>query len=223
LSNGGLQAGIQVGLNGIGNLADGHNFFDNWYWSAGMGFASGAISGYNLAQAGGRNYWWGNEVQYGRTQWSFFTSELPKTSVKFNINFITATANNTCVPQSLTELERSRGGSRTELDFRESTGWTEQGVAMRNGESGNSNFLRGQGFENEIMSGDDISNALKMQGASNVGNNVTITHNEGDIRHMTTVKQIDYYQSGKVNIYGRGRTYQLNELKGLNPYYFLIK
>jgi RHS repeat-associated protein len=35
LTNGGLQAGIQVALNGISNLTDGRKFFDNWYWSAG--------------------------------------------------------------------------------------------------------------------------------------------------------------------------------------------
>jgi len=55
IPNGALQAGIQVTLNGIGNITENRKFFDNWYWSAGMGFVSGAIIGYELAKASGLN------------------------------------------------------------------------------------------------------------------------------------------------------------------------
>jgi hypothetical protein len=62
IPNGALQAGVQVTLNGIGNVTDGQEFFDNWYWSAGMGFASGAISGYGLAKENGLNIWTGKRL-----------------------------------------------------------------------------------------------------------------------------------------------------------------
>ena len=57
LSNGFLQAGIQVTNNGIGNLIEGQDFFDNWYWSAANGFIFGGIQGYFIADAYGKNYW----------------------------------------------------------------------------------------------------------------------------------------------------------------------
>jgi hypothetical protein len=166
---------------------------------------------------------WGNEVKYGRTQWSFFTSELPETTVKFNINFTTAAANNTCVPQTLAELEQSKGGSRTEADFRKSTGWTEEGVPIRDNSQSNSNFLREQGFRNSSLKSASIENTSLMQDASNNRYNCSITqrwHNET----YDNSKKIDYYQSGKIVIQGRGQTYLFKNLnERLNPYYFLIR
>jgi len=55
LPNGALQAGIQVTTNGLGNLAEGNNFFDNWYWAAGMGFLNGSLTGYIMADEIGLN------------------------------------------------------------------------------------------------------------------------------------------------------------------------
>jgi hypothetical protein len=40
---------------------------------------------------------------------------------------------------------------------------------------------------------------------------------------MTTVNKINYYQSGKIQIFGRGQVYKLDNLKTLNPWYFLIR
>ena len=50
IPNGILQSGIQVGINGIGNVFDGDPFFQSWAGPAAMGFVSGAISGYSIAQ-----------------------------------------------------------------------------------------------------------------------------------------------------------------------------
>jgi RHS repeat-associated protein len=116
LPNGALQAGIQVTLNGIGNLTDDRKFFDNWYWSAGMGFASGVISGYGLAKEKGLNYWWGNSVKHGRTQWSFFTSELPITytsPVKDNFGNV----NGECALRSFEEFSRSYGMDEYNFEY----------------------------------------------------------------------------------------------------------
>jgi len=50
----------------------------------------------------------------------YLQSELPIKSVEFvNIKHTSATADNTCVPQTLSELEAAKGGSRTETDFKQ--------------------------------------------------------------------------------------------------------
>ncbi|MDR0543137.1 MAG: RHS repeat-associated core domain-containing protein [Dysgonamonadaceae bacterium] len=85
ITNGLLQAGVNVGVNGLSNSLDGQDFFNNWYWSAASGLAVGAYSGYQLADTKGLNYWWGSKIKYGRTQWSFFTSELPYETIDFNV------------------------------------------------------------------------------------------------------------------------------------------
>jgi RHS repeat-associated protein len=131
LPNGALQAGIQVSLNGIGNLTDGRKFFDNWYWSAGMGFASGAFSGYGLAKEKGLNYWWGNKVKYNRTAWSFYNVDKPDYVIDFGISNVGSKAENDCVPTTFTEIETRMGGSRTYENFKNYTGYKEgEGVLI---------------------------------------------------------------------------------------------
>jgi RHS repeat-associated protein len=74
ITRGVFQAGVNVGLNGIGNTINGDPFFDNWGGAALSGFVNGAIQGYQLAEANGTNYWWGTESDvwgYGRSQRSF--------------------------------------------------------------------------------------------------------------------------------------------------------
>jgi RHS repeat-associated protein len=117
ITNGGLQAGMQLTINGIGNLSDKRNFFDNWYWSAGMGFVSGAVTGYGLSKERGLNYWWGSSVGYNRTQWSFFNTDVPDYTIDFNIPNVGSLAENDCVPTTFAEIEAKRGGSRTYEDF----------------------------------------------------------------------------------------------------------
>ncbi|MDR0507888.1 MAG: FG-GAP-like repeat-containing protein [Dysgonamonadaceae bacterium] len=117
IPNGTLQAGVQVTLNGIGNVTDGRNFFDNWYWSAGMGFASGAYTGYGLAKEKGLNYWWGNEIAYNRTAWSFYNVDKPDYVIDFGISNVGSKAPNDCVPTTFAEIEIKKGGSLSYNDY----------------------------------------------------------------------------------------------------------
>lgn len=59
IPNGVLHAGINVGVNGIGNAIDGDPFFEGWAVPAAMGLVSGGISGYKNAQNVGANPWTG--------------------------------------------------------------------------------------------------------------------------------------------------------------------
>lgn len=80
ITRGAYQAGVNVGLNGIGNTITGDPFFDNWGGAALSGFASGAIKGYQLADVNGTNYWWGTEQAnwgYNRNQWSIAWWDKP--------------------------------------------------------------------------------------------------------------------------------------------------
>ncbi|OJU37558.1 MAG: hypothetical protein BGN96_03805, partial [Bacteroidales bacterium 45-6] len=87
-------------LNGGNNLLSGSSFFNNWgssFVSGAMtgaitGAIGGGISGYKEALKQGKNVWWGSEVKYGRTQWSFLTSEKPYEVVDFNIENVGSTA-----------------------------------------------------------------------------------------------------------------------------------
>ncbi len=89
MTNGLLQSGMQVGLNGISNVGNGDNFFDNWGRAAAIGFVSGAYSGYKISKAGGLNYWWGTpEEKWGhnRNQWSLAWWDKPDKIIFEEVN-----------------------------------------------------------------------------------------------------------------------------------------
>jgi hypothetical protein len=234
----GLGAAIGFGQNGLNNVVAGNSFIDGWQQAviggAIGGFVSGAVSGgikgYNIAKYAGKNVWWGNQVKYGRTQYSFFTSEKPYATVKFPIKF-TPDGNNTCVVQSLAEFEKAMGGSRTMEDFISSTGYSEKGVCLGTvGADGCeytyqniSDFLSGQGFKNNSsLTLAQMQNSVLMQSESLSGSNVGIAYTDPKLGgHVTSVKTIKYFQDF-VKIYGRGQTYILNKLEQWNPFYFLI-
>jgi len=80
LTRGVYQAGVNTGLNGIANTINGDPFFDNWEGATISGFINGAITGYQLADANGTNYWWGTEKAnwgYNRNQWSIAWWDKP--------------------------------------------------------------------------------------------------------------------------------------------------
>jgi RHS repeat-associated protein len=62
-TNGALQAGVNVAHNGISNVINDKDFFDNWEWSAFMGFINGAAIGYHYANEVGLNPWTGTGYQ----------------------------------------------------------------------------------------------------------------------------------------------------------------
>ncbi|GAB6013229.1 hypothetical protein MK137Hg34_000278900, partial [Viscerimonas tarda] len=211
LSNGGLQAGIQVGLNGIGNLADGHNFFDNWYWSAGMGFASGAISGYNLAQAGGRNYWWGNEVQYGRTPWSFFTSEMPYKTINFPVNNVGSLKPNDCVPTTLLENSDYFGGNLTYEQAVIDSKYQEGIGAGTNRTIDKEILAKRFRFTDMGTAGLSDPDWVK-QNIKDAGALVNVNMKQSTNRHSDVLRSVRYYHSGKVELQFRIGSYNLKSV-----------
>ena len=117
LTRGTMMAGIHVAFNGLVNVAVGNNFFDNWEVSAINGFINGALEGYSLAQSNGTNMWWGNEIKYNRTKWSFFNTNKPDYVIKFGIKDVGSERPQDCVPTTFAEIENHRNGLRTYDDF----------------------------------------------------------------------------------------------------------
>ena len=86
-------------------------------------------------------------------------------------------------------------------------------------------FFKKYGFDSESMDNLSIFNATKVKGMSNSGQNIVYKFDIPDLNmsHMTTVKQILYYQN-YIKVYGRGATYIL-KIKEMFPHQmlFLIK
>jgi RHS repeat-associated protein len=115
------QAGVNVGLNGIGNLINGDPFFNNWEGVALSGLTNGTITGYQLADFNGKNLWWGSDIGYNRKKWSFFNWDVPDYTIDFGIPNVGSNLDLDCVPTTFTEVETKRGGVRTYDNFKKST------------------------------------------------------------------------------------------------------
>ena len=111
-------------LNGANNLIGGNNFFDNWKSSLISGAITGAITGAigggiaggKEALKQGKNVWWGNEVKYGRSQWSFINTEKPYQVIDFDISDVGSSSANDCVPASFSEANKHFGGNTSYED-----------------------------------------------------------------------------------------------------------
>jgi hypothetical protein len=191
IPNGALQAGIQVTLNGIGNLTDDRKFFDNWYWSAGMGFATGAISGYGLAKEKGLNYWWGNKNAYNRTSWSFYNVDKPDYVVDFGIPNVGSKSENDCAPTTGFEIETKRKGSRSYDDFVNNSGYVKDKGAVYS-QSSYESYMHNTHTDIQTMSKKDyhrLFNAEYMQNAADNGE-IFSFHFLG---HVDNVRYLDVY------------------------------
>ena len=112
-----FQAGVNVGINGLVNIINGDKFMDNWESAVISGFINGAITGYELAKANGTNYWWGNEVKYGRNQWSFINVQKPVIDVRIRIKYVTQNGEFDCNYACLEAIDEYYGGNRTQAEF----------------------------------------------------------------------------------------------------------
>lgn len=196
ISNGLLQGGVQVTLNGIGNLTDKRSFFDNWYYPFAMGFASGAYAGYGLAKQKGVNYWWGDEVKYNRTQWSFINADKPDYVIDMSINNVGSKSANDCVPTTFAEIENRTGGSRTYSDFVTSTGHV---VGEGNYESINSyrTRMRNTFTGYQQLQGTDAANVFDptyMENASNTSDVISFHLRDGSgAAHADNVRRLEVF------------------------------
>ena len=129
-TNGAIHAAGNVVLNGIVNLTEHQNFFKSWGLSALAGFAEGALNGYEAAAQKGENFWWGGKVKYNRSQWSLINTDKPDEIITLLSVTGGSKLPNDCVPTTLYEIERVKGGKRTYEDFINKVELKEGGVEL---------------------------------------------------------------------------------------------
>lgn len=217
-------------LNGANNLIGGNNFFDNWKSSLISGAITGAITGAigggiaggEEALKQGKNVWWGNEVKYGRSQWSFINTEKPYQVIDFDISDVGSLSANDCVPASFSEANKHFGGTTSYEDYKLKT-----------------NYINGKGVEttrqgyNSLVS--DNFNSSKMENPLEILSNPTrvrqIQSSNGlihinmkytsSINHADILRSIKYYYSGKIIMKFRIGNYKLSSVDS-NWWFYIL-
>ena len=204
LVRGAAMATTNVVLNGVGNKLQGNEFLYNWQGAALSGFINGAISGYMLAQENGTNLWWGNEIKYGRSKWSFFTSELPYAEVKFDIKGCGVVEQNNCVPATFKELNDHFGGEASYSQIASDVKYT------ADGSSGYRPYLN-KHYDYEQIPKTELENIEKIQKIRDAGKVISTYSNLG-MSHADNVRKISYYSSGIVRVKLRAGSFNTSSM-----------
>ncbi len=220
IPNGALHAGGNVLGNGITNSIYGQDFFDGAEFQALSGFAGGAYSGYQLAKAGDDlNYWWGNEIKYGRTQWSFFTSEKPYETIEWNIRNVGSKKANDCVATTFTEADDYFSGPTSYEDYLSISNY-EEGIGTLTTKAGYQKMLSEQFNYNPI----DPAALVNPQNAKEVlskGYLINTNMPHSGVRHADNLRRISYYHSGKVVLKYRIGSFKLRSINDTWWFYLL--
>ena len=212
-------AATSIALNRLNNVIGGQNFWNNWQQSAIsggvsgfiMGGISGGINGYELAKSKGVNMWWGNKINYGRTKWSFFTSEKPYEVIDFGIKDAGSLKGNDCVPTTFAEANKKLlDGTISYDEYVKITNYIEdKGVLLS--KSQYEKLLR----NNFNLTGRlDPQNLLDPNYAEIIqqsGDVVTLHMPYNSIYHADNIRSISYY-SNKVTVKLRIGTFKLDNL-----------
>ena len=200
---GGLTGAAVGGVGGgLSSWAMGGDFWDGAKHGALLGGISGAFSGgfagYAIAQAKGLNYWWGNEVKYGRNQWSFFTSEKPYYVVKWDVSNVGSKSLNDCVPTSFAEANDYFGGNTSYDDYLTRTGYIDDvGVRLVNDPNRYRDFVS-EHFNTIPLGADGLTDERIVRDIKNAGGLIHTNMPHRGIRHADNLRSISYFHSGKV-------------------------
>ena len=191
-------------LNGANNLIGGNNFFDNWKSSLISGAITGAITGAigggiaggKEALKQGKNVWWGNEVKYGRSQWSFINTEKPYQVIDFDISDVGSSSANDCVPASFSEANKHFGGNTSYEDYKLKTNYiNDKGVeTTRQGY----NSLVSDNFKSSMLERTKLLEPGYVQNLQSSNKLIHVNMPYGGIRHADILRSIKYYYSGKI-------------------------
>ncbi|MDR1739352.1 MAG: FG-GAP-like repeat-containing protein [Bacteroidales bacterium] len=234
---GSIGAGIGslsgITLNGFNNLLSGQNFWNNSGKAAAVGALAlgtggaigGGVKGYQLSQQRGLNYWWGNKVKWGRTQWSFFTSELPYETISWDIKDIGRlySDDNNCVPISLVEADNYFGGSASYDYFKDFTGYVQDvGVVHRDDRHIYKRDFLSVRFGTQYLGSSALAESEK-QTIRDIKSAGWLIHTNMPYRggrHADNLRSINYYHSGKVVLKYRIGSYRLPSVN--NDWWFYI-
>lgn len=205
--------------NGLNNLVSGREFLDD-AWNAtrsGMisgalaGSLSGGLTGGKNALQSGKNIWWGNDVKFGRTQWSLNPVEKPYATVRFGLNDIAKNVND-CVPASFTEINDYFNGNISYDDFCSRLRYIKD-KGVEGYASGLDIRSKALGFFSaakiELMQLSDPSFAQNIKNNNNIIT-LMMKYNK-TMNHMDNIRSISYY-STKVKVRLRIGSFSLNQL-----------
>lgn len=212
-------AATNVTLNGLNNVIGGQNFWDNWQQSAMSGGISGGIfggitggiTGYKLAQEKGVNMLWGSKINYGRTKWSFFTTEKPYEVIDFNIKNVGSSAGNDCVPTTFAEANKKLlDGTISYDEYVKITNYIEdKGVFLSRSQY--EKLLRNNFNMTERLDPQNLLDPTSAELAQQSGDVVTVHMPYGSAYHADNIRSISYY-SNKVIVKLRIGTFRLDYL-----------
>lgn len=227
LSGSVLGAGSSVLLSGGNNLLAGNDFFENWKSSAISGAINGAITGAvgggfaggKAAIQQGKNVWWGNDVKYGRNQWSFFNIEKPYDVVDFKTYKVGSNNLNDCVPTSMAELDKHFGGNTSYEEFVKRTNYID-GEGVKIGINEGYNKILSSNFHSNRIDPTQLQNVSSMHSLKNSGRMVSVFMKLGDkLAHADNIRSIKYY-STKIVIQLRIGSYHYTDL--IKDQYFKV-
>lgn len=217
-----------VSLNGLNNVIDGQSFWTGWQQSLASGAIIGSISGgisgglkgYELSKNGGKNIWWGNDIKYGRSEWSFFTSEKPYETISWEINNVGTQSVNDCVPTSFAEASDYFNGNKSYEEYKTITGYIEgEGVTM-----GRSNYddLVSDNFKSTKFTREAFGKSSIVRNIKNENGlfHVNMPYRYGTGRHADILRSVKYYKSGKIMLNFRSGSYKLSSID--NKWWFYI-
>ena len=215
-----LHAGMNVTGNGISNTILGEPFFENWGPSAISGGISGGLSGYSISKDQGLNYLWGNEVKYGRTQWSFFTSEKPYETIEWNIRNVGSNKVNDCVATTFAEADDYFGGTISYEDYLSSTNY-EEGIGTLTNKAGYQKMLS-EKFKYVPFDPTYLADPQNAQEMLSRGYLLNTNMPYGGIRHADNLRAISYYHSGKITFKYRIGSFRLRSIDD-NWWFYLLR
>lgn len=214
-------------LNGANNLIGGNNFFDNWKSSLISGAITGAITGAigggiaggKEALKQGKNVWWGNEVKYGRSQWSFINTEKPYQVIDFDISDVGSSSANDCVPASFSEANKHFGGNTSYEDYKPKTNYINgKGVETTERLYGK---LVSDNFRSSRFSSSELSVPGFAQDVLSRNGLIHVNMPYGGMHHADILRSIRYYHSGKIVMKFRIGYFKLSSANDEWWFYFL--
>lgn len=168
----------------------------------------------------GLNYWWGNDVKYGRTQWSFFTSEKPYETISWNIKNVGSLSVNDCLPASFSEAEAYFDENISYEQYKTITKYQDNmGVFMTDRQYEN---LLSEYFDMSKLTASVFDNPQAVRNILNDGGLIHTSMPDGGIFHSDNLRSISYY-SNKIVLRYRIGSYKLSSVNNDWLFYILKK
>ena len=204
----GVTSGITSGLTtGLNNAIKGIDFWEGVKDSFVKGSISGALTGAiaggfqggRNAFESGKNVWSGKEVNYGNSRWSLFNFEKPYKTVNFNVSNNSSYGTNSCVVDSIFEIDHQFGGDTSAKSIADRVGYESPKGTVINADQ-YFKSIQELGYEvsgpsTNIFSLSTYERAVSISSEGNLIS--TFTKKWESLGHADVVRSIDFFRSNK--------------------------